>query len=172
MKNILKVLVLLLTSILILSLVGCTANIAGNNNDTATSEDERVLDAINILKQQWEKDYNEFNIEDKYLEIVNTTIINIKDHIDPEETYDYGYLFEDVDYIVEFELLSNFMETSPYYNNIGTFNCVIVYKDGTSEVSKNLLNQYKSTTYSADFSPIIESVECFHGEYDQVLDLD
>ena len=172
MKNILKVLVLLLTSILILSLVGCTANTAGNNNDTATSEDERVLDAINILKQQWEKDYNEFNIEDKYLEIVNTTIINIKDHIDPEETYDYGYLFEDVDYIVEFELLSNFMETSPYYNNIGTFNCVIVYKDGTSEVSKNLLNHYKSTTYSADFSPIIESVECFHGEYDQVLDLD
>ena len=74
-----------------------------------------------------------------------------------------------MDYIVEFELISNYHETAPYYFNVWQDNFVIVYKDGTTKVSNNLLNIYRTTTYSTDFSPIIESLEEFHDEYDQIL---
>ena len=80
--------------------------------------------------------------------------------------------FEKIDYIVEFELLSNVWNSSPYYVNRSTNSTVIVYLDGTKEISKyNPFNVYFSTNYTSDFSDIIESVEDYHGEYDQILDL-
>ena len=156
-----KIFLLLLCSILIFSSSGC-------NRKTSDAKDRRILDAIGTLSDYWSNTYYEKeNIDDKYLEIINTQIINIKDDID--EDISKSDMFKDIDYIVEFDLISNYFDTSPYYNNMCIDNCVIVYKDGSSKVGRNPLNIYRSTTFSNDFSPFIESVEKFHGDYDQII---
>lgn len=140
--------------------------------------DKRVINAIDVLSDNWQERYasswedEEKEVEDKYLEITNTTIINIKEEIDTEKYPDAIKKFCDIDYIVEFELRSNYFESAPYYYNVGMANCVIVYKDGTTEVGNNLLNVYRSMTYSSDFTPIIDSIEEFHGEYDRVIEIE
>ena len=166
MKKHLTIFVCLLV---IASFVGCSNSQTEEQKKIAS--DERVLDAIDVISEHWNNEYEEWKIKDKYLEITNTRIVNIKDDINSEAVYGKDDVFKGIDYIVEFELISNYYETAPYYFNVWQDNFVIVYKDGTTKVSDNLLNIYRATTYSTDFSPIIESLEEFHDEYDQILKL-
>ena len=157
---------------ILLTFSACTTHSPVPESKKENGNDKRVLNAINVLEKHWEKEYERRDIEDKYLEIINTRIINIKGKINPEEIYGKGDLFEGIDYIVEFDLMSNYTDTTPYYFNVCTDNWVVVHKDGTKEVSKNLLNMYRATTYSSDFTPIIESIEELRGEYDQILEME
>ena len=151
--------------ILILVITGCSGTT--NDNKADISSDKRVSEAIETISDFWGNHYDEYKLEDKYLKIINTRIINIKDNISEEVRR--GDMFEDIDYIVEFELLSNYYNTAPYYVNIGTNNCVTVYKDGTADVQKSPFDLYRSRTFSTDFSPIIESIEDFEGQYNQII---
>lgn len=143
-----------------------------------STKDKRVLDAIEVLTERWEDYYDEYKWDgnkagDRYLEIVNTRIVNIKDVIESDKFAKRDKMFEDIDYIVEFELVSNHFDTTPYYFNAFLLNSVVVYKDGKTEVSDyNLFNAYRSATFSNDFSHIIESIEELHGEYDQVIKIE
>ena len=57
--------------------------------------------------------------------------------------------------------------------NMCTYCQAVKKKDGTSElIQYSPVNSYRAATYEVDFSPIIESVEDFHGEYDRILDLE
>ncbi len=160
-------------SFILLTLATCLMLTGCNGRGVINKSDKRVLNAINVLEEHWDKVYEQDdNIEDKYLEIINTRIINIKSNINSEEVRGKEDLFNSIDYVVEFELLSNYFNTAPYFLNAYVDNWVVVYKDGTSEVSRNLLNIYRSSTYSTDFSPIIESIEEFDSQYDQVLEIE
>ena len=164
-----KYLTIFICLLIIASFVGCSNS--QTEEQKKVGSDERVLDAIDVISEHWNNEYEEREIKDKYLEITNTRIVNIKDDINSEAIYGKDDLFKGIDYIVEFELISNYHETAPYYFNVWQDNFVIVYKDGTTKVSNNILNMYKAATYSTDFSPIIESLEEFHDEYDQILKL-
>ena len=168
MKKISKlVMVYFLLSVIIM--FSACSTVKEEHEPDVIEPDKRVTSAIEVLKDHWKKQYKQYDFEDKYLEIINTRIINLKDNIDSEKTFEKGDLFENIDYIVEFDLISNYYNTSPYHFNSYADNYVVVYKDGTAKVQTNLFNAYRSMTYSTDFSPIIESIEDFGGKYDQVL---
>ena len=167
MINIKKFFLVTMSLILILAITGCSR--ATNGNKANIGSDKRVVEAIETITEFWENDYVKNKIEDRYLKIINTRVINIKNNINSEEIFNKDDLFENVDYIVEFELLSNYFDTAPYYSNVGTNNCVIVYKDGTAMVQRNPLLLYRSATYSNDFSSIIESIEDFDEQYNHII---
>jgi len=98
-----------------------------------------------------------------------TIQLNIKDEIDSSKEAEF---FQNIDYIVEFELVSNYYNTSPYYFNAGINNCVVVLKDGTMSLEGHSpLNSFRAAAYETDFSSFTESIEDFHGEYDRVLEI-
>lgn len=177
MKKLKKITVYFACTALLFSLSACGDKKKTENGDGKGS-DKRVTDAIVVLSDYWNECYEgryegtDKKVEDKYLEITNTTIINIKDTVESEEFSEAIEKFQDIDYIVEFDLRSNYFESSPYHYNVGIANCVMVHKDGTTEVNQNLFNIYRSRTYSSDFSAIIDSIEEFHGEYDRVIELE
>ena len=156
MKKYIKLFTLFLTVSILMVMGGCSV---------ADKSDPRVSDAIELISESWNEYYenSSLDIEDKYLEITNTKIINIKPN--------NGIAFEDVEYIVEFSLESNFFDSAPYYVNIGARNSfVVVYKDGKKEVElNNPILVFIQRNGSTDVPDIIESVEYFHSEYDQVL---
>ncbi|MBE7049421.1 MAG: hypothetical protein E7394_01445 [Ruminococcaceae bacterium] len=97
---------------------------SGCHKEEPDAKDKRVLDAIEILCDHWDKSYEDSDIDDKYVEITNTQIINIKDKIDKDVSK--REIFEDVDYIVEFDIISNLFDTSPYYYNVCTDNITVL----------------------------------------------
>lgn len=169
-----KLLAVVLILILIFTLSGC--NVSTTEKQNKIGSDKRVLDAIEVLSDEWSKEYQrDDTIEDMHLEIINTKIVNIKDtnDIDSELLFSNdGAIFANVDYIVEFELLSNLMNTTPYYFNEKTLDSVIVYESGKFEVAKiSPFRFYRSKTYSNDFSPFIESIENLNGDYNHVIEM-
>ena len=147
--------IILCTGLIIFG-VGCEKNYT-------EKKDERVIEAIEIVKNRWNEVYEDRNIQDKYIEITNTKLINIKQNEDS--------IFSGMDYIVEFSLQTNFYETAPYYSDIGPRDSfVAVYNDGRKEIMEtNPFQRYIRINGPTDFSDIIESIENYHGEYDQVI---
>lgn len=104
-------------------------------------------------------------VEDKHLEIVNTQVIKIQD--EPGEE-----LFEGIEYVVQFELLSNYFGSGEPYTNTKMLDCVLIYKDGKVEVSRNdIFRTYMTRTYSTDFSNIIEKTVNYGSQFDQIIKL-
>lgn len=165
MTYIKKLLLLTVSLILIIMITGCSGSKVDKNSD------ERVTEAIETVSEFWDNYYGEYEFEDKYLKIINTRIVNIKNNISDEVLR--GDLIEDIDYIVEFELLSSYPYGAiPYYINTGTNNCVVVYKDGTVNVQKSPLFLYSARTFTTDFSQIIESIEDFGEQYNQIIEFE
>ncbi len=171
MKQYPKILFVILSVILLLSVVGC------RNNTIKQGTDQRVSVAIESLENKWKECYAELeeiqetHIEDWHVQILHTRIVNITEELDTTDWKEHQDIFEGIDYIVEFELLTNYLGTSPYYMNTKIFDSVIVYRDGTIKVTNNRFKHYSAITFSNDFSAIIESVEDFGSEYNQILDL-
>ena len=102
--------------------------------------------------------YKEDDIEtDGYFEIKNTRVITIKEN--------EIELFKDVDYIIEYELYTDYMGSAPYYENCGVKNNVVVYKNGTMDVTNSLIRMYRSKTYQTDYSGFIEAIDDYQGQY-------
>jgi len=170
MKNTKKIFLIILSLVLTLVFTSCS-NIK-QEDEVNIGSDERIINAIETIKECWEKDYSKNEIEDRFLKIIDTKIININKDIDSEKIHNKDDLFKEVDYIVEFELISNYFDTSPYYSNAMSNNCVVVYRDGSAKVQRNPLLLYRTTTYSNDFSPIIESIEEMDAQYNHVIKFD
>ena len=150
----------------------------------ATGEyDAVVLPAIEVLKNEWRGIYGESAGAGMYgpgftgyLEIKNTRVIYIKE--DPHRTGELSgeedaaaKFFGDMDYFVDFILYSDYMGSTPYYDNFGIYDCVVVKRDGTVEVLQNPLQIYRGRTYDVDFSGIIEEIVDLNGEYNAVYHL-
>ena len=161
MTYIKKLLLLAISLILIIVITGCSSS----------KSDKRVTEAIETVSEFWDNYYDKNEFENKYLKIINTRIVNIKNNLSDEVLR--GDLIEDIDYIVEFELLSSYpYGTTPYYINTGINNCVVVHKDGTVDVQKSPLYLYSARTFTTDFSLIIESIEDFGEQYNQIIKWD
>ena len=91
MKNVTKIVVCFVCSMFLILLSSCGGEKAGRPSDS------RVKDAIKVLAEHWGENYKvicDGAVEDKYLEITNTKIVNIKDDVEEEA-------FENVDYTVK-----------------------------------------------------------------------
>lgn len=108
MKKICKSILVFMSILLILSASGCADT---HNGDGVIGTDKRVEKAVEVLTDCWSEQYDDYGTKDKYLKIINTKVINIKDNIDGEKIFNQDDLFKDVEYIVEFELLSNYFDT-------------------------------------------------------------
>ena len=141
------------------------------------SEDKLVTQAIDRLKDYWrEGSYAagiyESNDKRGYLEIVNTCVTYVKRDFATQTEYanEPESMFRNVYCVIDFVLLSDYFSSAPYYSEICMNNCVIVYLDGSMEVSrKPIFDLYRSRSFVSDFSPIIESVHNLGSAYDVVF---
>ena len=141
----------ILTVLLALTIVICLTA-CGVKTDRVASK------AVKELEDRWEEIYDKSpDLSDKHFEIKNTRVITIKDN-DTEQ-------FKDIEYVVEFVLFTNYFGTAPYYSDAGLYNNVIVYKDGTMEVTNNYFKRYREVTFNSDFSDIIESIDDLDDKY-------
>jgi len=129
-------------------------------SDTNTMID----DAIKAISKYWSEIYEEDEIGDGYFEIKNTRVIHIKEN-DIEE-------FKDVEYIIEFDIYSDYFGSAPYYSNVGVNNNVVVSKDGSMSVVSHAIDSYRGRTFNNDFSSFIEKTVDYKDKYNCVKDLD
>ena len=124
-----------------------------------------INSALDELISTWEDIYEEEASEsDGYFEIKNTRVIKIKEN-DLEE-------FENVDYIIEFVLYTDYFGSAPYYSLATTADTVVVYDNGDMEVyPQNLLRLYSAKHFSYDYSDIVKSVEDYGDKYNCVRNL-
>ena len=81
--------------------------------------------------------------------------------------------FSDVSYVIEFALYTNYLFTAPYYMPATYYNdTVIVHKDGSMEVSGNPFQLYRSRTFDNDFSPFLDEIWDYQGEYNCIETLE
>ena len=81
-------------------------------------------------------------------------------------------MFGDIEYIVEFTLLSDYYGSYPYYQNIGNYDTVVFYEDGSIDIpTNNLFRTYSSRTYSYDYSDFIADIMDCGASYNGVLNL-
>lgn len=130
------------------------------------ADSPEVMEGIDVLTEKWAEIYSDDRYEgDKHLEIRNTRVVQIN----PDTTVTE---FQDVDYIVEFILFTDYFGSGPYYENVGVYDSVVVYKDGTACVeTKNPLSVYRAINYITDFSDIIESMSDYGNAYNQTIQL-
>ncbi len=141
----------------------------GTSKITHIKEDAMAKEAIELLTEKWEEIYEDndiFDIEtDKIIIIKNTRLIKIKDN-DSE-------IFKDVDYVMEFILLSDYYGVAPYYMNIGIENFVLFYKDGTAEVYKtDPFLYHASRTYDYNFDEFVDKVTDLDDRYNRTIKID
>ncbi|MDO5144335.1 MAG: hypothetical protein Q4E72_06985 [bacterium] len=130
--------------------------------------DETMLQsAVDVLTNHWKNEiYADPTLDGTsgYFEILAAQATYIKRDFAVQDEYASASdaLFENVYCVVDFVILSDYFDTAPYYWDAGIDNCVVVYRDGSMEVSRqSLFNQYRARTYSNDFSAIIDRVERF-----------
>ena len=153
---------IILCTIIIAGILLAACN--GNNN----KYDKEVRQAIEAMKKQWEEVYNDENFyeisRNKYLEIKNTRIIFIKDDV-PD-------VFENIDYIIEFMIFTDYSGSAPYYSNASIYDSVVFYRDGKIVVQqKSLFSFYRSRNYTSEFSNIIKSVNDLGSVYNKAYEL-
>ena len=154
-----KLVCLLLAALSCLMFLGCEKP---NENEAL------IREAIDEIKDSWEAYYEERDISSDYLEIKNTRILFLEE--DAAEIWDG---FADIVCIVEFELYSELYGPEAYPMNAKYMDSVLVYENGDMEVSStNLLQLYRSATFSVDFTDVIDSIEDYGSEYNQIFDLD
>lgn len=166
-----KALCFLLLATVLFSFAACSgaaskpdSESTANTAENTFTPDPIVEQAIDAVKADWSKQYDEQNITDRYLEIKNTRVITIKNN-----TSDY---FKDIDKIVEFVLFSNYFNSAPYYSNVNLRQTYILYKNGTGEVSEtDYFNRVRQKTFSADFSAVIEKIDDCGSKYNAVYHL-
>lgn len=139
------------------------ASCAGGSAETDRVSENRedIQGAIEAITQHWAAGYagSAGPQTDGYLEIKNTRKILVKDGAPS--------FFEEIEYMVEFILFTDYFGSAPYYCNVNLDDTVIFYRDGRVEVANNQLQIYRSRTYTTDFSDIIDVVEDLGGAYNE-----
>ena len=137
---------------------------ASQNSEIPDWQDEAVKKAIIELKNAHKKSVSPENQDDQYLEIKNTRLISIKE----DAKDDYG-VFDDVKYVIEFMLLTNYHGTSPYYSY--TTDSYAIYENETIKQHDAFI-LFRSMGYSSDFSDIIDEIYDLGGAYNEVFHLE
>ena len=160
-------------AILLMLLLCCAAHAQPAGIEITEEQNVLVLQAVEALKAHWTQDYRQFQPGvEGYLEIKNTRIITIKDEptggaleaADKMAQADFG----EIEYIVEFMLLSDYFGTGPaYYVNAAVNDHVVFYTDGSIAVTKNLLNHFRARTFSNDFTGIVEETADLGAAYNE-----
>ncbi len=131
---------------------------------TKTEEEKMIEEAIVKLEEYWKSEYEKGNIEDKYFEIKNTRVIKIKEN-DIEE-------LKNVKYIIEFDIYSNWMNSTPYYENVKQGDNVVIYNDGTMEVRNGVFRIYRAKSYNIKFADtLIDSITDYHNDFNCIKNL-
>lgn len=136
----------------------------------AGGNDPVVNKAIGALEEKWTGLYRESGIGDGYLEIVHTRVAKI----DPDENDVFFQELEngtEIEYVVEFTLLSDYYGAAPYYHNVGVYDTVLVYRDGSTLVAGNFFQMYRSLTYNSDYSAFLVELRDMGSQYNRVMDL-
>ncbi len=168
----LKIIVILMSVVIFVMGVCLTINIISDKSsgtDNLNILDENVEIALTKLTQHWKETFSDEQINtDGHLEITNTRVVKI----DFNGNEKFAALFEDdgeIEYIVEFDLYTDYFGTAPYYQNIKYDDTVVIYKDGSAEVMRNPLRYYSDNTYSYDYSQIIVNIDNYGGSFNQVF---
>lgn len=153
MKRVISLITCLLVLVMTFSGCGTVKDTNGNVIDKQTQQ--YIEKALSIINTEWKSTYiknaNAFQ-SDKTVEIINTRVINIKEN-DIED-------FKDIVAVVEFDILSDYYGSSPYYSNIQQHDTVTFYKDGTTK-TLDIFNRYRQKNYTTDYSGIIDNIiEC------------
>ena len=145
-----KLINLFLSIILMINFVSCSSFVSNEEiKEPINAYDSVIKEAIDALKDEWKNHYEEHN-GDGYFEIKNTRVIVIKDN-------DNKY-FDNIKYIIEFVLFTDYYGTSPYYSEAHILNSVIYYESGEIKPINNYLRLYSSKTFDYDYSKIIEII--------------
>lgn len=139
--------------------------IAAAESQPQPIDEELMQSAIQVLIEYWTDEvYAESYMEnsDGYLEILAAQVTYVQKDFAVQEEFasSFDAMFENVYCVIDFAILSDYFDTAPYYWDVGINNCVVIYRDGTIQVSgAPLFNMYRSKSFNNDFSAIIEKVE-------------
>lgn len=141
-----------------------------SSSASGTVQDDNVEIAISALKQHWRTIFADAEETDGHFEITHTQVLTIDADRKSElaSVYDKA---DDIKYIVQFDLHTDYYGTAPYYPNIRYEDTVIIFKDGSTEII-DLLKNYSARTYSYDYSDFLVKVEDYGSSFNQVFDLD
>ena len=74
--------------------------------------------------------------------------------------------FDNIKYIVEFEIYSNLYQSAPYYLNAGVSDNVVIYDDGTMDIMSHVIRNHMNNTYKFNnTSEYIKSITDCHEHY-------
>lgn len=146
-------------------------DIVEETEGTATEYDETVQQALDLIKDTWQDQADQYPdmTPSPYVDIKNTRIIKISEKpINVQMDDSPVEELEDIDYIIEFMMLTNYFGDT-YPCNAGTFDTVVVHKDGTMEVPKsNIMNSIRAKYFLSDFSGVIDEIvdlgDTYNGE--------
>lgn len=133
--------------------------------------------AIDTLVAHWKNEIYTIpstDMYDGYLEILAAQITYINEEYATQEEFEFNAdaMFENVYCVIDFVILTDYYGSSPYYYDAGTDNCIVVYRDGTMEVSRvPIFSRYRAITFNIDFSDIIERVERYDIGDDNIFHL-
>ena len=153
-----KGLCLIMASLLLVCLTGCVEK--KDSDSPKDKHHEMIREARDALLEKWEEAYRtDRGIEsDGTVQIKNTRLLVMKEN---ENKY-----FKDVAYIVEFVVFSDYFGSAPYYMNVGVWDSVVVYKNGTMDVREtSLIRAYGNRVYSYDLSDFLKEVKDYETAY-------
>ena len=137
-------------------------------NDEGNAYDEAVIKAIDLIRDAWQAEADEYPqmMEKPYADIKNTRIIEIADKpVNADMENKPVDELKDVDYIIEFMMLTNYFGDSLPVN-AGILDTVAVYRSGKMEVQKsNLLNALRAKYFMTDYSGVIDEIIDFGDTY-------
>lgn len=160
-RNMKKIAHALTVFILCFGLAACDGDKKSSDNQQYREE---VSLALAELKREWTEIYKK-SIEseiivDGYLEINNTRVISMRPTAAAKLKYD------DLRYIVEFTIFTDYFGSSPYYVITEYYNTIAISNDGKAQVmERNLIRDYQQRTFQYDFPGFIESIHDFNDEY-------
>ena len=160
-----KFLIVFIAIIMVLASVNLLACSPSNNGNKEYNE--IMNKSISVLKEGWEDIYTQRPIDarENKIKIVNSRIIELNDTHTIIE-------FEDIDKIIEFAVYSDYYGTQgKYYINVGMYDTILVYKDGTMGFEGHSpIRQYFSRYYDTSL-PFISRVVEFGSSYNQTINL-
>lgn len=159
--------IFLIISIIVCCFAICFSACSPSNNSETQQYDEMMESAITELTKGWENKYKEFDLEnrDNAIYIKNSRIIELTDNHEISA-------FENIKYIIEFIIFSDYYGSGgKYFHDIGLYDTVIVYKDGSIEFSYyDIMRQYNNASYDYSFSYVSQVIE-LESTYNQVINL-
>ena len=135
-----------------------------------------VKEAIEIIKQEWLKEYQSEHSMSKtgHLQIVHTKVVYIREDFALQEFSESaaGKDFQDAYCLIEFTLLTDYYGSGPYYEDVRLNDSVVVYRNGSMALkNKSIFSIYRSRTFICDLSDIIDSIHDCGSEYNASFDL-